>query len=108
MLDGEAEVLWNFGPPMESFIDVGQVINKFLASYGTNCHVVKEEKENSIESISLKLDSTKSRTVLGWNDKLDINLSIGLTAEWYKDFYNNKYPLDLTLNQVELFLNRSF
>ena len=108
MLDGEAEVLWNFGPPMESFIDVGQVINKFLASYGTNCHVVKEEKENSIESISLKLDSTKSRTVLGWNDKLDINLSIGLTAEWYKDFYNNKYPLDLNLNQVELFLNRSF
>jgi CDP-glucose 4,6-dehydratase len=107
MLDGEAEILWNFGPPMESFIDVDQVIKKFLASYGNNCNIVKEEKENSIESISLKLDSTKSRTVLGWNDKLDINLSISLTAEWYKDFYSNKNPLDLTLNQVKLFLNQS-
>ena len=106
MLDGEAEVLWNFGPTTESFIEVEQVINKFLVSYGDNCNIIIDKRENIAESINLRLDSTKSRTVLGWEDKLDIDLTISLTAKWYQDFYNNKNPLNLTLNQVEFFLNQ--
>jgi CDP-glucose 4,6-dehydratase len=106
MLDGEAEVLWNFGPTTESFIEVEQVINKFLVSYGDNCNIIIDKRENNAESIHLRLDSTKSRTVLGWEDKLDIDSTISLTAKWYQDFYNNKNPLNLTLNQVEFFLNQ--
>jgi CDP-glucose 4,6-dehydratase len=103
MLDGETEVLWNFGPPTGGFIAVEEVINKFLISYGNNCNVIVEEREGITESISLKLNSTKSRAILGWKDKLDIDSSINLTAKWYRDFYDNKNPLELTLKQAELF-----
>ena len=106
MLAGESETLWNFGPTMHSFIEVNQVINKFLISYGEHCNVIIDKGKNSTESISLKLDSTKSRVKLGWKDKLDIDLSIDLTAKWYQNFYSNKDPLDLTVSQVELFFTK--
>ena len=105
MLAGETEVMWNFGPANESFIAVEEVINKFLNSYGDKCNVIVEEKGNMAESIDLKLDSTKSRAVLGWEDKLDIDSSINLTAKWYRDFYDNKNPLELTVKQAELFFS---
>ena len=104
MLIGEKEILWNFGPSAESFVMVEQVIKKFLIAYGSNCKVVIDKNYKANESMMLKIDSTKSRSRLGWKDKLDLNSGISMTAQWYKDFYSNKNPLDLTLKQVELFL----
>ena len=105
MLIGEKEILWNFGPSAESFVMVEEVIKKFLIAYGSNCKVVIDKNCKANESIMLKIDSTKSRSRLGWKDKLDLNSGISMTAQWYKDFYSNKNPLDLTLKQVELFLS---
>ena len=106
MLIGEKEILWNFGPNAESFVMVEEVINKFLIAYGSNCKIVIDKNYQASESMMLKIDSTKSRSRLGWKDKLDLNSSISKTAQWYKDFYGNKNPLDLTLKQIELFLNQ--
>jgi CDP-glucose 4,6-dehydratase len=106
MLDGESEFLWNFGPPMESFIEVEHVIKKFSLSFGGNCNIVFDKKDNNPESLNLMLDSTKSRTLLGWENKLDIDSTISLTAKWYQDFYSNKNPLNLTLSQIEHFFNQ--
>lgn len=105
MLIGEKEILWNFGPSAESFVTVEEVIENFLKAYGSNCKVVIDKNFQVSESMMLKIDSTKSRSRLGWKDKLDLNSGISMTAQWYKDFYNNKNPLDLTLKQVELFLS---
>jgi CDP-glucose 4,6-dehydratase len=106
MLVGEKEILWNFGPSSESFVMVEEVINKFLIAYGSNCKMVIDKNYQAHESMVLKIDSTKARSRLGWNDKLDLNSSISMTAQWYKDFYLNKNPLDLTLKQVEIFLSQ--
>lgn len=106
MLIGEKDILWNFGPNAESFVMVEEVVNKFLIAYGSNCKVVIDKNYQAHESMVLKIDSTKSRSRLGWKDKLDLNTGISMTAQWYKDFYSNKNPLDLTLKQVELFLSQ--
>ena len=46
ILDGEASVLWNFGPNAESFIEVEQVINKFLIYYGEDCNIILDQGES--------------------------------------------------------------
>jgi len=106
MLIGEKEILWNFGPSAESFVMVEEVINKFIIAYGSNCKMVIDQNYQAHESMILKIDSTKARSRLGWKDKLDLDSGISMTAQWYKDFYLNKNPLDLTLKQVEIFLSQ--
>ena len=51
--------------------------------------------KNSIyhhESETLSLSINKTKKFLNWNPKLNFDLSLELTTNWYKNFYLNSIP----------------
>ena len=48
------------------------------------------------------LDISDSKNILKWSPKLDVNESIELTINWYKNFYNGGNPYQLVLNDLLL------
>ena len=42
------------------------------------------------EANSLNLDSTKARTMLGWQQVWDFDLALEKTAQWYRAWMENK------------------
>lgn len=91
---------YNFGPNDESCITTGTLVDIFCelwqdASWKNVCDHGPHEAQ------FLKLDCSKSKTILKWNPKLNIKEAIKLTVEWYKA-YSNKQDLNLiTENQIK-------
>jgi CDP-glucose 4,6-dehydratase len=96
---------WNFGPEMKANHTVIELVESFSSSWG---HVGKFWKldlgSRLPETKTLLLDSTKARLELGWKEKLDFDLTVDWTADWYKNCRIVE-PLKLTLRQIETFLS---
>ena len=106
MLEKQEGGIWNFGPTDENFIEVSKLFEIFLTHYGKNCKI--EENLNSDvqihkESLVLKIDSSKARKLLGWNDELNLNSAVKLTAHWYKSFYSGANALNITQDQIKAY-----
>jgi CDP-glucose 4,6-dehydratase len=95
---------WNFGPDHSGQHTVADVINVFATSYGVSENYYNFQNQSfGHEAEILLLDSTKSRTELGWFDRLDFDTSVRWTADWYRNSaFNN--PRELSFNQLERFL----
>ena len=85
---------WNFGPNEQDDKTVEWLISKFDKEYedGSNFQVALN-KESFHESKNLKLDCSKSIDRLNWSPKLDIEKSILMTCEWYKNFYKENQDM---------------
>ena len=51
---------------------------------------VKIEPANLAEAQLLALDSTKARTELGWHPPWSLDTVLARTAEWYRDFHDDR------------------
>ena len=64
--------------------------------------VSKESKDQSIESVSLLLDSTKALNSLEWKTIYSFETAINETISWYKSYYNNDALMrELSINQIK-------
>lgn len=99
---------WNFGPKEESEISVLEVVHKIddLWSEITGWRRGDQNRPFPHETDYLRLDSTKSIQVLGWNDSIiDINNGLALTVDWYKAYTEKVNMLDFSLKQAREFLS---
>ena len=92
---------WNFGPNLEDARPVAWILDSFLK----NMHHAKgwttSTENHPKESVFLRLDSSKARTLLGWEPRLDIAKALKLTADWYVNCLpGNESPLDFSLRQI--------
>ena len=55
---------------------------------------------NYQESKILMLNSNKSKKILNWQTKYNLQQSIRLTSFWFKGFFEKKNILKLTQNQI--------
>ena len=97
---------WNFGPVLDSIVDVWEVASKLIQEYGWG-----ELKDLSLnnklhEAQLLNLDMSKAQFKLGWKPRLNIEKTISYTVEWYKD-YIERDVYDLCENQINKFLRES-
>ncbi|WP_320046293.1 CDP-glucose 4,6-dehydratase [uncultured Ilyobacter sp.] len=94
---------WNFGPELDSIINVGLIAEKLLKFYGEG--TVKDISDpNALHEANLLiLDISKSRFKLGWKPRLSIDKALEMTVEWYKN-YNKKNVYNLCLNQIKEFI----
>lgn len=104
LLNGQKEFAqaFNFGPDITSNVSVGEVCD--IAKYYWNDILIETEKNqtNKVHEANLLfLDSTKSRQLLKWIPKWNINTTVQYTIEWYKAFYENKEVL--TSNQIDFY-----
>ncbi len=98
---------WNFGPDLGEKHSVSNLVETFASAW------VVEDLENTWaldptnqlhEAGYLLLDSTKARTQLHWNDKLNFLNSIQLTVDWFK-LNKSQNALITTTRQIEEFLS---
>jgi CDP-glucose 4,6-dehydratase len=100
---GLNEAAWNFGPPPETTMTVGQYVDQFLTVWGSpNFQVARGEAAQS-EAITLKLDASLARAQLAWRPMLDAVETVGWTADWYQRYVAGASAADLVAEQVARF-----
>ena len=95
---------WNFGPNQTNKITVEKIVQNIIKIWnrGDWVDVSKESKDQSIESVSLLLDSTKALNSLEWKTIYSLETAINETISWYKSYYNNDALMrELSINQIK-------
>lgn len=99
---------WNFGPNDESFICVEELVEEAKKIIGRGEHRVEPDTSGKRESGLLKLHIMKSKTILGWEPRLDIKNNLKYTFEWYDVYYTNpEHITDFTDAQIDSFFDLS-
>ena len=93
---------FNFGPKKSNNKSVNDVINLINKDFNNSVRVIKKvnSSKNYHESKILMLDSNKSKKILNWQTKYNLEQSIKLTSFWFKEFFAKKNILKLTQNQI--------
>jgi len=99
---------WNFGPSKQGFIDVYNLTKKFVSYWEFDEEIkIEENLQEPYESKILKLDISKARAELNWEPIFDIDETIKITSEWYKNFYKDGVSAETLCSQdISLFLSR--
>ena len=101
---------WNFGPNQMNKITVEKIVQNIIKIWnrGDWVDVSKESKDQSIESVSLLLDSTKALNSLEWKTIYSLETAINETISWYKSYYNNHVSMrELSINQIEQYSKKA-
>ena len=94
---------WNFGP-QKGNVSVEKFIQKLSKKLETKIKIVNK-KENFKETNILNLNINKSKKLLNWKPKINIDLTAKLTAEWYKNNFKlkNDEIYNYTINQIKFY-----
>lgn len=96
--------VFNFAPSTNLTDTVEEVANLAAAEWQNAIWQIDETKHQK-EANLLRLDATKARELLNWNDLLPLSASIMWTMEWEKQVHAGKSALDTTRNQIRKFLD---
>ena len=93
---------FNFGPKKSNNKSVNDVINLINKDFNNSVRVIKKvnSSKNYHESKILMLNSDKSKKILNWQTKYNLEQSIKLTSFWFKEFFAKKDILKLTQTQI--------
>jgi CDP-glucose 4,6-dehydratase len=78
------EGAWNFGPLREEARDVRWIVARFQELWPQEFQWAEEGGCPPKEAGLLMLDSSKSRTTLGWRPRLEIDEAFEWTVAWYQ------------------------
>jgi len=92
---------WNFGPDIKDSRTVSWVLQKLIKLWGSNTQWIISKKNYGRETDFLGLDSTKSKTRLGWYPTTDLETTLKLIVDWYKEYPHN--IRETTLEQIRAF-----
>jgi CDP-glucose 4,6-dehydratase len=93
---------FNFGPNKSSNKSVNDVINLVNKDFNNSVRVIKKNNNSKYyyESKILMLNSDKSKKILNWQPKYNLEQSIKLTSFWFKEFLAKKNILKVTQKQI--------
>jgi len=91
ILKGHKELIepWNFGPNSGNSIKVIDIVDRIIKFYGNGKFSISQSEQQSAETNTLLLDIRKAREKLNWKPVLNIDETIKLTVEWYKNYKNS-------------------
>lgn len=96
---------WNFGPPTEESASVSRVADLVAAQWSNGASWMQDEGYHPHEAATLKLDSTKARIELGWKPVFDLESAVRATTEWYLGHDRGENMRNLTMTQIDAYLN---
>jgi CDP-glucose 4,6-dehydratase len=88
---------WNFGP--DGVETVGWVVERVSARWGLAVEVIPPA--DAVEAPALRLDSTKARSRLGWEPRLDLAAALDATVSWHDEVRNGAAARAVTLSEIE-------
>ena len=91
---------WNFGPRIEDCLRVSSVIEKLnsISKYKITWEQLPNEKFDEVNT--LKLNSKKSISILGWRQKWSLTCALEKTVVWYESWIEKKDVSHLTKKQI--------
>lgn len=98
---------YNFGPKSDDVLSVEQILNMFIQVWGSGTYKCEQNLNSPHEAGLLKLDISKVTNELSWNPKLAAEETIKFTADWYRNFDNDRENIsNFTLSQIQNYLGR--
>lgn len=94
---------WNFGPNLDSIINVWDIASLVVKEYGQGELVDVSDPSALHEAKLLALDVSKARFKMGWKPTLSIEETIEFTVDWYKR-YQSEDCYQLCKEQIEKFI----
>jgi CDP-glucose 4,6-dehydratase len=97
---------WNFGPSDSDERNVRSIVERVSEIWGDDAlwELDPESTEQPHEAFTLKLDSSKSRSKLGWVPSCTIDEVLEYVVDWYKNYYSNRTEMrTFTEEQISLF-----
>jgi CDP-glucose 4,6-dehydratase len=96
---------WNFGPEDQSCQNVAWVTDYICKNYGGDVSWTIDKSDQPHESSLLRLDCSKTRRLLSWECKLDLQATLDWTLEWYKAFAASPDAIaSLSVQQIKKFV----
>ena len=93
---------YNFGPDDESCVTTGGLVTLFCKAWGNGAGWKNvSEADAPHEANFLKLDCSKSKSMLGWRPKWTISQAIEKIVEWEKAVQSGTSAADITDNQIK-------
>jgi CDP-glucose 4,6-dehydratase len=105
LLSGNEHPMMNIGPDKESFVTVAKVAELVASQLSVEPNWNLSESSEPHEAGLLSLDASLAKKALGWHDKLKFTDSVNWTTSWYQRVDTNESARDVTLEQIEDFLN---
>ena len=100
LLRGEAADAWNFGPSEADVRPVQWIADALASRWGNGAKWTQDSAEHPHEASTLKLDSSRARTLLQWTPRLSLDTALDWIVEWHRDF---NAASEVTLRQIERF-----
>jgi CDP-glucose 4,6-dehydratase len=91
---------WNFGPDERDIKSVEELVGKLAAAWGTGGRWESDTGAHPHETVTLKLDSTKARSLLGWRPRWDSDAAVGKIVEWSHAYRDGGDLRRLCLEQI--------
>ena len=92
---------WNFGPDNNDLKPVSWIVEQLSKKWNNlRCELTNNHIH---ESYSLKLDSTKAKTKLGWTTKMNLDLTLEWIMEWYEQYIEKNDMRQFTEKQIKQF-----
>lgn len=95
---------WNFGPGENDNVTVDNVIHYFYEKWKGCSEYSKSDKPQPYEAHFLRLDSTKSRSKLGWIPRWHIERAVSAVVEWHRAHAQGENMKSVTENQITSYL----
>ena len=101
---------WNFGPNEEDAVPVRQVLDQIQADWSAAAELrirYGQHDDEPHEANLLRLDSTKAKTRLNWQPKLNLEDAVSWTCKWYETYLDDPTQARALLSeQIDLYVQR--
>ena len=94
---GEA---WNFGPDDTDAKPVSWIVERLADTWGNNAKFEFGAENQVHEAQYLKLDCSKSNSLLDWKTKLQLSDALGWIVEWYLSYQRDQDMREYTENEI--------
>lgn len=95
---------WNFGPDAADEISVAEIASRAAALWGREARIDVSAANFQEETRTLRLDSTRARTLLGWRPRWRLDQAVRHTADWYRSWSEGHDPRAASLAQLDDYL----
>lgn len=95
---------WNFGPGAAGELSVAEVARRAANLWGDDAYCVPAAGNFQKETLTLRLDSSRAKTDLGWRPRWDVDTSLRHTIEWYRAWARQLDTRAATLTQLDDYL----
>ena len=91
---------WNFGPKDEDGKTVEWVVKKMNSLWPSAPGYIIDETKHAHEATYLKLDSSKARSIIGWQPKWHVSEAIAKVVDWNLRFNSGIPALSICRQQI--------